>query len=190
MNREEQPEILTALPAPDEGLRFEEILCRQNLGHRENRSGYLVQLAALAAAGGELSLGEVIPRRSTRLSGLTSPGFPPSLLEALVEAEKRLFDSPHRARTGWNEEILADEVEGAGFSLLSRELIPHREQVRLTPQGIRRWLDPAGGGYGAELSILLSPEELAEAARRLEEELGGREMPWERWSLYIHARRE
>ena len=185
---EERPQILETLPEADGELRFEKILCRQDLGHRKDRREHLARLAALTLPGTELSLGEVVPRRSPRLSELLPPDFPRSHRKTLEETETRLFDDPARGRRGWTEELLAAEVEEAGFSILTRELIPQAGQARLTEGSIRRWLDPARGEYGAELEKAEACD-LTEMGRLLEEALADREFPWNRWSLYIHARR-
>lgn len=189
LKKEEQPRILNALPGADGELRFEKILCRQDLGHRKDRPERLASLWALTLPGTELSLGEVVPRRSPRLSEFLPPSFSSPLRKALEETEERLFDDPARSRTGWTEESLALEVEKAGFSLLARELIPQEGQARLTEGELRRWLNPTGGAYGAELAKLLSPPELTELVRLLEEALVNKELPWKRWNLYIHALR-
>jgi len=188
MNRNEGPLVLEKLPEPEEELRFEALLCRQDLGHRENRREYLTRLRGITAPGGQIVVSEIVPRLSTRLSSLVRPGIPETLKTALESAEAALFQDPRRPLTGWTEEMLEEELGQSGFDILSRELIPLTEKVRLTPAALERWLDPSLGGYGTELKGLLAPEDRARLTRLLTEELCSREIPWERQIVLIRGR--
>ena len=187
MNGSEGPLVLEKLPEPEEALRFEALLCRQDLGHREDRSGYLTRLRKITAPGGQIVVSEIVPRLSTRLSALAGPRIPEALKTALESAETALFDDSRRPLTGWTEEMLTRELVDSGFSLISRELVPFSEKVRLSPAALERWLDPAQGGYGAELKPLLNQDELTRLTRLLTEELCSREIPWERQIVLIRG---
>ncbi len=187
MNGSEGPLVLEKLPEPEEALRFEALLCRQDLGHREDRSGYLTRLRKITAPGGQIVVSEIVPRLSTRLSALAGPRIPEALKTALESAETALFDDSRRPLTGWTEEMLTRELVDSGFSLISRELVPFSEKVRLSPAALERWLDPAQGGYGAELKTLLNQDELTRLTRLLTEELCSREIPWERQIVLIRG---
>jgi putative ATPase len=187
MNRSEGPLILEKLPEPGEDLRFEALLCRQDLGHRENRQDYLTRLQRITAPGGQIVVSEIIPRLSTRLSSLVSPRIPGLFKTALESAEKALFEDPRRPLTGWTEEMLAEELRLSGYELISREMIPFTEKVRLSPAALERWLDPGQGGYGAEIKALLNPEDLARLVLLLNEDLCAREIPWERQILLLRG---
>ena len=83
--------------------------------------------------------------------------------------------------------MLTRELVDSGFSLISRELVPFSEKVRLSPAALERWLDPAQGGYGAELKTLLNQDELTRLTRLFTEELCSREIPWERQIVLIRG---
>ena len=187
MNRSEGPLVLEKLPDPGENLKFEALLCRQDLGHRENRQDYLTRLQGITAPGGQIVVSEIIPRLSTRLSSLVSPRVSDRFRTALTSAEAALFEDPRRPLTGWTEEMLAEDLRLAGYELISREMIPFTEKVRLSPAALERWLDPQQGGYGTEIKALLNPEDLTRLVLLLNEDLCAREILWERQILLLRG---
>jgi len=191
IHKTEGPQILKELPLPGLGesgdLRFEHILSRQDVGHRKNRTAWLEKLSGLIVPQGSLSLSEIIPRGSTRLSSLLGSSFPPSFLKAMEQAESALFDDPSRPITGWTEEILEKEVEEGGFQILKKEIIPHVETVRLTTNDIQAWIAPRSA-YGQELVQILAKDEITPFSDALIKALGEKEVPWERVILRFLAK--
>jgi hypothetical protein len=116
-----------------------------------------------------------------------SPRIPGLFKTALESAEKALFEDPRRPLTGWTEEMLAEGLRLSGYELISREMIPFTEKVRLSPAALERWLDPVQGGYGAEIKALLNPEDLARLVLLLNEDLCAREILWERQILLLRG---
>jgi putative ATPase len=145
---EELPSLLAARGEAE--LRFEALIGSNALTQIPDRCAVLASLRGLLRPGGSLSIAEVVPGESQRLSELIADSEP-QLLAALERAEAGVYGRGGDSRTGWATADLRGWAEAAGFAVAACEGLDVWQERRLGEADIGRWLD-AGAPYGRALA--------------------------------------
>jgi len=144
-------------------------------------------LLAPVAAGGAVSLAQVVPARGQRLSALAEVADQ-ELARKLREAEERAYSDPSSALVGWRESDLAEAFRSAGAPEVMVEVQRFEDARRITEGELDAWLSP-DGAYGRALAAALTAPEMEEVRRRLGARLIGRETSWTSVVAFLVARK-
>ncbi|MBI9102035.1 MAG: AAA family ATPase [Spirochaetales bacterium] len=185
----ERPVIINSLEG-EPGLKFEKLIGRQLLSASMEKLKTLHEFTEKLSPGGIISLAEIVPKYSPRLSDLIQYLNPAEDVlsarqkKALRAAETALYDNEERPLTGWSEETLKKEIENSHYELLKWEVQFFTETAILPEEVLRSWLSPDKGGYGGELKEHLGKEELSELTDLICRKLTKIELPWKRGILF------
>ena len=173
-------------------VRFDLIVGRNVLGSLGGRAQVAQDLLALLREGGTLSLAEVVPSATQRLSALLPNGaLPEELLRRWREAEEAIYHDPDNPKTNWGPEELKAALEDAGFVSVLVDALPWRRDQMLTPSQLDAWLavGQAPPSYAARLATLLSSDELDDVRRACQAHLGGQVVSWETTTALVQGAR-
>ena len=174
-------------------MRFEAIVGRGALASEPDKAGACCLLARLLAAGGRLSLAEVLPAAGTRLGALLDlSGEPPELVERLRAAEERVYRDPEDPLTAWEAGDYARRLGGRAGGGRHDAGGPRRARGSSARSDVERWLgEPSGSGergnYRSRLE--LSREEGERLAALARAQLAGKEVAWTTVTLFLTAAR-
>jgi hypothetical protein len=141
-------------------------------------------LGGLLRPGGSLSLAEVVPAESQRLSELLG-GAAAEEAAILAKAEGAVYDAPDDARVGWKAADLGTWAAEAGLEVVSCEGVDVVQERRVAEADIDRWLGP-DAPYGRALAGV--GKSGAAARRALLAEVAGKTVRWRRHIALLLAR--
>jgi putative ATPase len=181
----ELPQLFTRADAA--AVRFDAIVGRGALAREADKAAGLLLLAGLLAPGGRVSLAEVLPARSTRLSALLDlSGEPPEFGQRLREAEEGVYRDPGDPLTAWDIEDYTRTAGEVGLAAAVTSLEAHTGPRRIRAEDLDRWLGERSN-YGSRLGL---PAELLKRLRVLAHaQLAGKEFSWTTAILFLNAMR-
>lgn len=179
----------------DEELRFDALVGRNVFIDRPDRDEALKTAAGLLRPGGRLSLAEVVPRHSQRLSALVElDALAADLAGRVKAAEETIYADPAHPMVSWDKEDLVAACLTARLEVVSAEIERETTERRVTPADLARWFapdPPEKGGrttYAGHLLKAMTPAELAEVKAIYESELSNRTVSWETTVAYLVAK--
>ena len=180
---------IAAMTGLEPGVRMDFVVGRDLLTRATAADRHAVArfLLALTAAGGAVSLAQVVPGRGQRLSALMT-GLSRGVADALAAAEEQAYSRAADELVGWNERDLADAFTAAGASDVSVEVQPFTDSRRVTDRDLDAWLAP-GSSYGRALAAGLSDQERGELRSALHSQVAGRDVPWTSTVAFVIARK-
>lgn len=148
-------------------LKFEAIVGRDVLTRAADKKKILSLLFELLAAGGEISLAETVPRKSTRLSQLAKQFLPEAhsnnqlsrsfktqkapelnqfssieeLISFLEEGEQKIFNDPENSLVNWDSNDILTAAEAAGFSNAEKRVKIYTEHRYIGHELISNWME-------------------------------------------------
>ncbi len=181
----ERPEVIDAAPAEvaaavaahDAAVRFDRVVGRGILGAVADPGAWLAGVAPLLTPEGALVLAETDPRRAQRLAALVDWSDAADLGDRVQAAEEQLYAN---AAAEHAAERLRPLAAAAGLSVASvRDLVVHGDQ-RIAAEAVERWFgtSEAPGRYAGALAAALTPDEVAEVARRYRTRFANQVVPW------------
>ena len=197
----DKPVVISAGPA---GVSFEPILAelgaarmelvagRNTITRSDDREGAFRCFADCLAPGGRLSLADIVPAGSQRLSGLLDMDrFDSAVRSAFHEAEEMVYRCRHNVLVDWSESDFPGWCAGAGLELVDSSAREYEEQRTLGREDIERWMDRNGGEgtYGYELSERMDGQEFERVKTAVIATLSRQSVPWKRRIAYIRARK-
>lgn len=177
-------------------IRFEVIIGR-NLFLRSDKAGQadlFTKLSSTLQEQGRLILSETVPRLGMRLSQAIGQCIDLEdreeiqLIEALHGAEQRIYEEGSTPATAWTVEDLKTSAEAAGFSRIETQLLPLREERRISERELKAWFRPTiEGGYYQSLNqdALMEPEVVEKRCLHV---LTNRDIQWSRTAVLLNGR--
>lgn len=171
-------------------VRYDLIVGRNVLGSQPDKQALLRGLVPLLADDGVLSLAEVVPSATQRLSALLpASALPAELLDRWREAEEALYHDRANPKTSWGPDDLRAVLDQAGCRDVHVEAVRGRRDQMLTPRQLDAWFasgqEPAS--YADRLASALSAEEIGAVRRACQTHLGGQVVCWETTTAYVRA---
>jgi len=173
-----------------EGLAFEAIIGRNVLSSVGSWKSLFELTGKLLAPNGQLSLAEVVPALSPRLSVLLSEldhDEHTDLVDQYLKAEQRLFEQLLTETTGWMPEDIGRSTSTLQRIDVSTERFPEKRIV--TPRQLDLWF-ATDSTYGAALAGLLADNVRTAVRELLGARLAGREIDWPVTVAFISGSRE
>ncbi len=185
----ELPGLLTAGRAGD--VRFDMIVGRSILADAGRRGPRLQTLCGLLRKGGMISLAELLPRHSQRLSALLSvpaTSVENQLLGRVKSCEEALYANSQDSRVNWDAEDLSRAMEEAGLEHVGTETKTFTQNRRILPAQIARWFGEGGNSYASLLLRQgLTAEELADFREWLCRSVLNRDVAWHTTYVFLHS---
>jgi hypothetical protein len=140
-----------------------------------------------------ISLAELLPRHSQRLSALLSVPATSAenrLLGRLKTCEEALYANPQDSRVNWDAEDLSRAMEEAGLEQVGTETKTFTQNRRILPAQIARWFGENAASYASLLLRQgLTAEELAEFREWLCRSVLNRDVAWHATYVFLHAQK-
>ncbi|MGC9360772.1 MAG: AAA family ATPase [Anaerolineae bacterium] len=188
------PSLQQALAAEGHGaVRFDLIVGRNVLGGSADKQGIVDGLVSLLAEGGVLSLAEVVPSATQRLSALLPEGaVSPDVLDRWRAAEEAVYHDPRNPKASWRAEDLREVFEDAGLSDVRLDTEMWRREQMLTKQQLMTWfaLGQSSSSYADRLMAAGLPRADLDTIRQAcLVHLGDRAVPWRTTTAFVAGRR-
>jgi putative ATPase len=188
----ELPELLAL--RGDSEILFDAVIGRNVLARRPDKEELLEMTSALLRPGGVLSLAEVVPRHSQRLTQLVDlSSLGADLTGRVRAAEEAIYTDPADPMVNWDVDDVAAVCETAEIEVARAESHQETTERRITPHELDRWFEPEGtqgrASYAEHLLKAISPAELAQVRELYEGHLREQVVPWVSVTLYLAARR-
>jgi putative ATPase len=177
----------------DQEVRFDAVVGRNALTRGADKTAALVQMRTWLRVGGRLSLAEVVPRQTQRLSALVDLAELGNDLEARLRAgEEALYHAPDDPLVNWDLPDLEAALPAAGLVLhttLAYET--QAEERRITAAHLTRWFAVAADHerptYASRLRAYLSAAELQRVEACFRRQLLDQIVPWRTTLVYVVA---
>lgn len=174
----------------EDGLYFEQLIGRNILSPSAEKKILIGSMYRCMKAGAELSLAELIPKHSSRLSSLLPEhALEQSLMLEFEKAEEILYSDSADPRFRWDSEDLLAAANDAGFTDVSVETESFELQRYIAEEDIDRWFAPESGGLGKILKESVSTSDWDKIRSVLHQEIAGRHFPWRRIYAFIYGRK-
>jgi putative ATPase len=195
MEKTEQPDLWTGDAASfarrehERGIRYEAVIGYNAALRSGDRRQLFRSAAELLADGGILALAEVLPREGARLSELPQlQELPEHLRSLLAEGERELYEASPHPLLSFGEEELRNSALEAGLTVRTCSRRDFREERRIRPEDIERWLaagvdaptlgDHIYSSNGSVEAEAQRHERLKELERELKSRAADRIVPW------------
>jgi putative ATPase len=185
------PDLLRA--HGDQNTRFDAAVGRNVLSRYNDKTAALARVHTYLREGGCLSLVEVIPRRTQRLSALVDlTELGTELATRLQAAEEAIYQAPTDPLVNWDLPELEAALLAAGFRLQSHlRGITQEEEWRITTAHLTRWFSTAvesiRPSYASRLLTHLTTEELQRVQACFHRQLLDQIVPWRTVLVHVIA---
>jgi putative ATPase len=187
----EVPELLAL--RGDRDIHFDALIGRNILTRRPDKAAVFVLAAELLTPGGRLSLAEVVPRHTQRLTALVQlEDLGSDLADRVRQAEEDIYRDPSDPMVDWD---LADLVAGgraAGLEIVSAQPQEEVSERRIRIADLDRWFASEGTDgrptYAEHLLLKITPAELCHVRDLYESQLADQTVRWASTTLYLVAR--
>ncbi len=174
-------------------VRFDLIVGRNVLGGLADKQGLVAELVDLLGEGGVLSLAEVVPSATQRLSELVpAQAVPSEILRRWHAAEEAVYHDPRNPKANWRPQNLREAFESAGLSDVRVETEVWRRDQMLTRQQLASWLalDQTPPSYGDRLVAAgLSRGDIVRVREACLPYLGDQVVSWQATTAFVVGRR-
>jgi putative ATPase len=180
-------------PGIAHGMTFDIIIGRNTLTGLKDKRAFVKRCYTLLADDGNISIAEIIPSRTMRLSSL--PELEPlgdKLLSTIREIEETLYHSPDNPLVNWSEEHLYSLFREEGFREITKKLKTYREERFIREKDIERWFHTNGGektGYGTALKKVLTEKEFDHTVSIIKNALGEISVQWVHTVVFLFAKK-
>jgi putative ATPase len=190
---------LTDLPAllatrDAQAVRFDAAVGRNTLTKCADKTAALALMRACLRPGGRLSLAEVVPRHTQRLSMLVDlTALDSDVVARLRAAEEMMYQTPTDPLVNWDVPDLEAALVAVGFTLVSAlQYDTQVEERHITAAHLERWLsvsmdDRQRPSYASRLLTQLTAVELQQVEACMHRQLLDHIVPWQTRLVYITA---
>ncbi len=185
-----------ALPHSAGALRFDAIVGRNAFTQStaEERLRDAAVLVGVLAAGGCISLAQVVPRHTQRIYHLAdTDALPAELMERIAAAEEEIYANPDDPFVSWDVPDLAEAFRATGLLEVSLTVEIQATEMLITPALLERWFALASEGarptYARHLLRHLTPPELEQWRSALERLCLNKTVTWHSQTAFLVARR-
>ncbi|MBN1410107.1 MAG: AAA family ATPase [Spirochaetales bacterium] len=172
---------------------FESIVGRNGLTKITDKKKTAAGLYSLSIGKGLVSLCEIIPCRTTRLSSFIGENvLNKSIMDKIKEIEENLYSDAGNPLVNWNEEDLCSYLTEGGFKLLSKEIIVLEEERKITDKHIKRWFSSESQepNYGVKLKEIFNKKDYNMIVEKISGSLTRLPVKWYNSYLSISLRKE
>ena len=176
-----------------EGVVFEGILGRNVFTRDPDRETTFRKLYTLLKEGGRISLAEILPAQSMKLSEVAGiDQLEKNLKKNLLAAEEQIYSNPANHLVNWNERDIVSACEAAGFQKNTCNKKIFQEKRLIKKEDILRWFEPSSdsAGYGRILKKLLNESDFSNITKFFLRNLADREVPWRSTVLFLTAMKQ
>jgi hypothetical protein len=169
-------------------LLFEAIIGKDFLKDKSNKLIILKKLSDLLKNGGRLSIAELIPRRSMRLSSFVQlKNLSQDIKNRFQSLEEVLYKDPENPKVNWDASDLQSFFAQAGFSEIETTIVEYKEERYISEEDLNRWLnkDSMGLSYGRLLKEWFNSQEESKIRSFLTKELTGKTVEWKRSYIFL-----
>jgi len=201
------PALLAALAGGEDGdetpsrspqatPRFDAIVGRNAFTQStaEERLRNAAVLVGVLAAGGCISLAQVVPRHTQRILCLAdTDALPPELIDRVAAAEEEIYANPDDPFVSWDAPDLAEAFQAPGLLEVSLAVETQATEMLIAPALLERWFALASEGerptYRQHLLRHLTPPELEQWRSVLERSCLNKTVTWHSQMAFIVARK-
>lgn len=162
-------------------IEFELIFIKNRLTHFHKSKSILTKSYSRLKAEGVLSLAQIIPSESTRLSDLATEKW---LIDILKEIEDVTFTNKDNPLTNWNTDDLKTGIKDAGFNSVKSENLYIEEKRVIKKENIDIWFE---GMFGKALNKIGQDDKKTDIINKLKESICEREIIWRSKYLIVKA---
>ncbi|MBN1699452.1 MAG: AAA family ATPase [Spirochaetales bacterium] len=171
--------------------QFDAIVGRNTLTGRTDKQITVNRYHSLLSGGGKISIAEIIPSRTQRLSGLEELlPLGEKLLAAMRTVEDEVYHSPDNPIVNWTEDDLYSLFRDMKFRDIEKKRKTYREERYIREKDIERWFRTDGGertGYGTALKKILTDSEFEDMVAGMKRELGETSVVWKHTVAFLRA---
>jgi putative ATPase len=171
-------------------IRFEAVVGRNILTRSTEKGELITTIFSFMEKGGKLSLSEIVPQKSQRLSGLLPSGsLKSTTIKNFQKAENLVYGDNFNTTVNWDEKDLQQLCREAGFSETSYILKEFTEIRLIREKDLTRWLDPDNGtmNYGRAIAHCFSATEKKNIIKVLYRELAEKEFNWKSCVCFLQS---
>ncbi|MGL1891509.1 MAG: AAA family ATPase [Spirochaetaceae bacterium] len=168
----DRPNFLHA-DKPDVDMDFEVVILKNRLTQFTKSSDILTTAYKKLKNQGAISLTQVLPILSTRLSDLIVNND--LLKDTLESIEKIIFSNPENLLTNWSSGDLIEKIKELGFTNIESSNITITERRVIKKENIDLWFS---GDFGKAMAFLNIEDKKEETVRCLKELITEKEITW------------
>jgi putative ATPase len=177
----------------EQEVRFDAIVGRNALTRCADKTAVFTCLHACLREGGVLSLAEVVPRRTQRLSALLDlSALDDALVSRFRVAEANIYQDANDPLVNWDLPALEKALLESGFRLRG-VLAPEQweEERQITDRHLARWFSKESTGgklsYASRLLSDLMVEEVSQIETCFRQQLSNQVVSWQTTVVYLTA---
>jgi len=183
-------ELPSLVATEDDGasVSFDVVVGRNALGSAASH-GALPAVFGVMAAGSQLSLAEVFPKRAQRLCELVRlDQLDADLRDRVLRAEEEIYEDESNARVSWDVGDLNEALTAAGFTSVQHRIESIVSERRINLQHLGSWFSPGGDKPPTFAKLLrrhIETDELEQLKKLFEVQLAHTEVSWS--TTYVFA---
>ncbi|MFP4364980.1 MAG: AAA family ATPase [Spirochaetia bacterium] len=178
----EKPYLLESLSQVDDEVLFDFIFSLNTFTRLSESIDLFSQVFPKTEDKGKWCIAQVLPARSTRLSGIAEKELYPEQVEMLKSAEKVIYSDPDNPLINWDKEDLLQCAEKAGFSPEEAFIKTYTEKRTIRKKDIHQWF--TSGSYSRALQETATAPQRRDLYTTVENKLGNQEILWKSEMLF------